>query len=474
MRFIYDRLIGGPMIEFRWISVSGILFLLYSNPLLSGEVFKLGGDIRSNLYLGLVYGDVYNYFNSNVVTLKGDVKPDENVSGYFELRMRNENIREIKSMDDLKLRESIEPVSFQFYEGYIQFNSLFIKPLDFKVGKQRIAWGTADGFNPTDNFSPYDFEDPLDFKNKLSVWALNSTLYLSHFDLSIVLQPLFEPSLLPNFDILGSQNSPLMAEYQDRLKAPEVRIPEQRAKNFIFGSRLKYKGEILDVSLSYYHGYMNIPALSELRIETGGFALRSVTPVLTYPGQDVLGVDFALNLFDIGFFGEGAVVFPEEVRPSYFINNNKIDENAKKTFGIKGDLTSIEGDPFVKFVLGMDYTFRGGYYFNLQYVRGFFNELSSSALNNYIFVYMKKELFDSRLEIQPSVGFELDSDNDEVFGNKKTNDEKAYIFSFEANYTPFNTGKITLGAALARGEEGSNLKMFEKLDQIYLKFRLDF
>ena len=462
------------MRKFTGIFVFHLLILFFSNTLYSNEAFKLGGDIRSNLYLGLVYGDVYNYFNSNVITLKGDVKPDENVSGYFELRVRNENIRELKSIDDLKLRESIEPISFQFYEAYIQFNSLFVKSLDFKVGKQRIAWGTADGFNPTDNFSPYDFEDPLDFKNKLSVWALNATLYLSPFDFSLILQPLFEPSLLPNFDLLGSQNSPLMAQYKDKLKTPEVRIPEQRAKNFIFGSRLKYKGEIFDVSLSYYHGYMNIPTLSELRIESANFALGSVTPVLSYPEQDVLGVDFALNLFDIGFFGEAAVVFPEETVPVYFINDNRIEDKDKRMYGLEGNGVSIEDKPFVKFVLGMDYTFKGGYYFNLQYVRGLFNELSYSALNNYVFMYMKKDFFDSRFEIQPSVGVEFDSDSDDVFGNKETNNEKAYILSLETNYIPFNTGKITLGGALARGEEGSNLKMFEKLDQIYLKFRLDF
>ncbi|MGB9601012.1 MAG: hypothetical protein ACPL7I_10705, partial [Myxococcota bacterium] len=208
--------------------------------------------------------------------------------------------------------------------------------------------------------------------------------------------------------------------------------------------------------------------------ETGGFALKSITPVLIYPSQDVLGLDFALNLFDIGLFGEASIVFPEEVVPVYYINNNRIEDKDKKTYGMVESGVSVEDKPFVRFAGGLDYTFKGGYYVNIQYVRGFFNELSKSALNNYIFAYMKKDFFDSVLEIQPSFGFEFDSDKDELFGSEKRRDEKAYILSLELNYIPFNTGKITLGGAMARGDDGSNLKMFEKLDQIYLRFRLDF
>lgn len=460
------------MRSLRIFSLLIALFLPQSS--IASEMLKLNGDIRSNLYVGLIYGDVYNYFNSNVVSLRGEAKPDENVSGRFELRFRNENISELNTIEDLKLRKYVEPVSMQFYEAYIQFNSIFIKDMDLRVGKQRIAWGTADGFNPTDNFSPMDLEDPLDFKNKLSVWALNASLYYSPFDLTLVLQPLFEPSLLPNFNLISADSNQMLSQYRDKLQEPLVIIPEMRAKNFIFGTRLKYRGELFDISASYYHGYMNIPVVRDIKIETGGFALQSITPVITYPSQDVVGLDFALNLFDIGFFGEAAIVFSDKITPIYYVNNNRLEDKDKKIFGIPEGGVSIEGEPFLRFSGGVDYTFKGGYYINIQYIRGFFNELSKSAINNYVFAYMRKEFFDSALQIQPSFGFEFDSDRDELFGAEPKKDEKAYIFSLELNYVPFNTGKITLGGAMARGDDGSNLKMFEKLDQIYLKFRLDF
>ncbi len=451
-----------------------LLLLSYSGLLFSEEGIRLGGNIQSNLYTGLVYGDIYNYFNSNVVTLKGETRPSESIQGDFEIRFRNENISELDRLNELKYRRYVEPTSLQLYEAYIQFNSLFFKEMDLKIGKQRIAWGTADGFNPTDNFSPMDLEDPLDFKNKLSVWAINSSIYFSPFDISLIFQPLFEPALLPNFDLMGSMSNQLLKNYNDRLLEPHIVLPEFKAKNFIYGTRLRYKGEIFDLSISYFHGYSGVPVVKDIRIETQGFALKSITPVLSFSSQDIVGTDFAMSLFDIGIFGEAAFVFTDGITPKYFINGNLIEDKDKKTFGIPQAVISVENEPFIKFALGLDYTFKGGYYLNIQYVRGFFNEVSRSALNNYLFAYMRKEFFDSSLHIQPSIGFEFDTDRDEVFGNKALRDEMAYILSLETTYIPFNTGKITLGGAMVRGDNGSNLKMFEKLDQVYLRFRLDF
>lgn len=451
-----------------------IFTLFFSLPTYSEETLRLGGDIRSNLYIGLVYGDVYNYFNANVVTLKGESKPSENIQGSFEIRFKNENISEIQRLSDLKYRRYVEPASLQFYEGYIQFNSLFIKEMDLRFGKQRIAWGTADGFNPTDNFSPLDLEDPLDFKNKLSVWALSANIYYSSFDLQFVFQPLFEPALLPNIQLVSPESNRIMQRYQNRLSEPLILLPEFRAKNFIYGLRLRYKGELFDISLSYFRGFGVIPVTRDIKIETSGFALSSVTPVLSYPLQDIVGFDIAMNLFDIGIFGEMAIVLPEGVELNYYVNGNRLEDKDKKMFGIPENIISVEDRPYIKFAGGIDYTIRGGYYLNIQYVRGFFNELSYSAINNYIFAYIRKEFFDSTLQVQPTFGFEFDSDLDEKFGGEAYRGEKAYIFSLETSYIPFNTGRITLGGAFARGDKGSNLKMFEKLDQIYLKFRLDF
>ncbi|MCX7944464.1 MAG: hypothetical protein N2746_08155 [Deltaproteobacteria bacterium] len=440
----------------------------------SEEKLRFSGDIRSNLYVGLIYGDIYNYFNSNMVTLKGEAKPNDSISGGFEIRLRNENIADLDRLDELKYRRYVEPVSWQFYEAFMQFNAIFMKELDIKVGKQRISWGTADGFNPTDNFSPLDLEDPLDFKNKLSVWALSANFYYSRFDLQLVLQPLFEPALLPNINLFATESNVVVDQYKDRVLEPELILPEFRIKNSIYGARLKYKGEIFDVSASYFHGYLGIPVLREVKIETGGFALKSITPVLFYPTQDVLGLDMAVDIFDIGIFGEMAYIIPERVEPLYYVNGHKLDEQSKRAFGINKNILSVEDKHYLKFAVGLDYTFKGGYYINVQFVRGFFNEVSYSSLNNYLFAYLKKDFFDSTFNIQPSFGIEFDSDSDEKFGGEEIRGEKAIILSLEATYFPFSNGKITIGGAVARGDRGSNLEMFEKLDQMYLKFRMDF
>jgi len=92
--------------------------------------------------------------------------------------------------------------------------------------------------------------------------------------------------------------------------------------------------------------------------------------------------------------------------------------------------------PYFKFVLGADYTFKNGMYFNIQYVRGFLHERGDS-LKDYFIARVEKKFFNDELKIVP-VGIAatisdwdnvrlgahiLDGKGRNVFSNMKERDE---------------------------------------------------
>ena len=79
----------------------------------------------------------------------------------------------------------------------------------------------------------------------------------------------------------------------------------------------------------------------------------------SYPRMQVIGVDFAGSLGDLGFWGEDALFIPED-----FVMK-KITPTPNGPVEIQDTLLSSD-EPYFKFVLGTDYTFKNGIYLNLS------------------------------------------------------------------------------------------------------------
>ena len=104
--------------------------------------------------------DQYTW-NENRVGLKINIQ-SEGASGHGELRFRHQGFADINRSDQLWDSDRIQPSRLEIYEGYIDIYGLLLDNLDMRIGKQRIAWGTADKLNVVDNLNPDDFEDILD------------------------------------------------------------------------------------------------------------------------------------------------------------------------------------------------------------------------------------------------------------------------------------------------------------------------
>ena len=179
-------------------------------------------------------------------------------------------------------------------------------PVDLWLGKQFVAWGTADAYNPTDAINPYDYMDVLDTE-KLAVYSASVRVQLGPASLVAVVVPVFTPSRLPLADSRWALSPPagVSAVVEDR------ELPGVDPANVQYAARVRTTLGGWDLSVSYYHGFEDVPEFraSAIQAAPGKPALR-VTPV--FPRIDAVGMDFSTTVRGIEVHGEGVVKLVEE------------------------------------------------------------------------------------------------------------------------------------------------------------------
>jgi hypothetical protein len=236
----------------------------------------------------------------------------DTISGKLEWRATNAALNEDADAESRLL------------EGYalIHFASA-----DLYLGKQIVAWGRADGINPTDNLTPRDYTVMLPFEDdqRFGTPAVRLDTFLSQaYTLTAFATPLFEPSKVP-------------------LPTAEYRVlerePAHTLSNTAGGLRLNKVGAGLDWSLSWFRGFSLLPGMRALETALG--------PVLElqYDRITVYGWDFARNYGRFGFRGEAAYV--------------DTTDDAGMDASVK--------NPYLHWIAGVDRTFFANLNINLQF-----------------------------------------------------------------------------------------------------------
>ncbi|HUU00292.1 MAG TPA: DUF1302 family protein [Myxococcota bacterium] len=451
---------------------------------------ELNGVIATENYLGLKKAEFYNFRNANLLRLKIKAHPAKQVAALADIELRNTNFTAVQTISDLWDRGSVDPVSWRINQAYLDiYGFLFDSDavtLDIRAGKQNIAWGEADGFNPTNNFDPYNLENPLDFKEHLGNVALKATFTIADELLTIegVVAPRFLPAVLPVELFIGDDplNNPLVPAIDPQMLAlleslntdlvgPDndairTLAPGWNAGNIMAGARIKWLLFDIDMSLSYFHGRDSIPVLGGSLGEFASSADQGcpiegrgcliITGVdLVFPKMDVLGFDFRADVWGIGVWGEAGLFFPQGLTAITTVAGGEMAR-----------IKVIDDQPFTKWTLGAEYTFTGGWYLNLQWVHGFFTEHSGHDLHDYLFAVFRKSLLSERLKFELTLGGELDT--------TRGRDGLAGLLEATVSYQPFDGAEVLLGYIMTRGEGGTGLDMFEPLDQVFLKFTAEF
>ena len=379
-----------------------------------------------------------NFYNQFRLEMKAPV--GSQLYLFSSLDFRFYDFPEPQSLSDLERMESQFPYDMSVWEAFIDVYGFLFEDLDIRVGKQRIAWGRADKLNPTDNLNPNDFSDLVNFTEMAPSWAFKGTWYFGNNRLTGVWLPGITPVLLPRNGanlFLGD-----VGDYDD-----ELQLPEQTPQNSMFAFRWDGSIDKWDFSVSYFNGYDDIPVATNLLVAPP----MAPQVEMEFPKMQVIGADLVTELSGIGIWGEAGLFLPEKVELISDVN------------GFSSRETQLEDEPYLKFTIGGDYTFPNGIYLNTQWMHGFYTERGTENLNDYFVIRLEQNFFNE--DVLFALNNTLEVNDWEQLG---------YGLSPELTYQAIDNLEAGLGAFLIWGEEGTLFNSWEELDQVFVRFRVDF
>jgi len=337
----------------------------------------------------------------------------------------------IEAVDDLSLREKVDPYRFEAHSLYVQVKDIPFDGLDLRVGQQLVLWGVGDQFNPTNNLNADDVEDPLLFGEQQGNFMVKLDYWIDEdWSISGVLVPVFKPALVPRSGQLAIAKTDRLPMVEEELRwrlhseaaaalenplgmrhatvvteAVPV-LPEKSFENMQVGYRIAGDLGGQDVALSYYYGRHDFPV--PFKNHTTQDMTRRCNPdnpsdcidstlqthtYLHYPRMHAYGFNMAGEVgwlekiskkwFNaVGYRIEAALIVPEQstielsqdtLNVGIEVPGGEYDYNGDAD-GIGPRPVVVPDTPFAKWVVGLDYTFNEHVYLNLQWVHGLADE----------------------------------------------------------------------------------------------------
>lgn len=453
------------------------VFLILMLAVISGKIsaqdennLKLSGELLTDQRLLLRDNNDWAW-NENRLTLRLDKQIASESKFYSEIWLRNIGLPNAVHSSSLYNKGIIDPYNLEIREAYLQINGFLNNKIDLTLGRQQIAWGTADKLNPTDNLNPYDLEDLLDFGRKRGSDAINLQYYFNYdFSVQGVFIPFFQPANMP-VGIFADLLNPSIAmpqgmvlnNFSDTLMMPKYNLEESST----VGLRFKGFASGVDFSLSYVWGYDGLPYSSKNMLTpidmTGGTNIHSE---LSFMRNHIIGVDLATSIGGAGVWVEAAAFIPDQ---DMVMTTDLSAFYPGSPAPVTQDSVLLKKNkPYIKFVVGGDYFFADGSYLNLQYLHGFVHERGSEGLNDYIFFRYEKTFFNEKLKIIPIGGGFIVTD----WGNINENYAIAYLPEISYRATP--NAEITLSAAIFDGRGDHLFAALKDYNMLMLKMKYSF
>lgn len=399
---------------------------------------NIGGRVQSDLRFRIErkgFGDYYDRVelpegperNWNTLSLKADAsygrfkavtQVDFTLDGFSS---------DISSVGDLYRIDKVEPYWFQVQSLYIDARSIFFDGLDLRVGQQVVSWGVGDQFNPTNTLNSDDLRDPLLFGKQQGNFMVKADYWLSdEWSFSGVMVPVFQPALLPRSAVLAPVaidripftnqelrwrvESETAASKSSLLNTPTTigsatpLLPEVNFENIQWAYRIAGTIAEQDIALSYYYGRNDfpVPIANHTRLDKTPqcdpndstkciSGLLKTDAVLAYPKMHVYGLNAAgeiplswikEDVHGIGYRLEAGLFIPERVEMK--LTQDELDllipqpagEYDYDDDGRPGGPrpASVDATPFLKWAVGLDYSFGEHLYVNAQWVHGLVDE----------------------------------------------------------------------------------------------------
>lgn len=285
-------------------------------------------------------------------------------SGYGEAALKINAFSGIrgKLFSEIRFRSGYEYNNqinqFQVREAYAD---LFLGDFDLRAGQQIIAWGRADGINPTNNLTPQDYfvRSPEPDDMHLGNFLLRGRYTIkSRIRLEGIWVPVYRHSVY-RFDLF---DMPDYVDFTDSFK------PDAMLKNGSFAGKLEFLFDRFDGSVSWFNGYDPMPGITSAPLPEIPGENPSINLYAKPFRQQTVGMDFSFGIGSFGIRGEAAYREPEAA--------------------FKGEIFVPNRD--LRYVLGFDRSF------------GIVNIMVLYS-GQYVFEFEELELLESFPEIEPEM-----------------------------------------------------------------------
>lgn len=326
-------------------------------------------------------------------------------------------------------------------EAYI---NVYAGKFDFRVGKQIVVWGRADGFNPTNNITPEDFTifSPEADDIRLGNFLIRSKFHINtKLELEAIWIPHYKASVLP----LGIMPLP------EELLFGESIYPNANLNNSGYAGKFNFNFPKIDGSISYFNGYNPLPGLEFGMPELQTDSTFTIAISDRAYKQQVIGADLSTTIGSYGLRGELAYRIPE----------NDYEEKP------------YVPNPDIQYVLGVDKSI-GDFSLIAQYIGRYvidFTELEIPAdpammmnyeSNNYnrLFAGQTNEIIHS-VSIRPALNLFYDILTIETFGMYNITCDELLLVP-RITYSISDDLKLSVGANYYYGKENSLYDLMSK------------
>lgn len=373
--------------------------------------------------------------------LHGEARPTDTLRLYADATVIADDLPlAIAGLADLSSYAALHPIEARLLEAYVDLYDVLIPRLDIRIGRQRIAWGPAERVGVVDLVDPGSFEDPWTYGERLASDALKVTWRIGVFKLEAMYAPVFRPALLPADPSSLLSGSPV--DLGPLVLHDVTTTPVMPAGTIDAQATLAARASItlggIDLAATYAYGRQSLPVITSI---TGTFpgAPPDVDLAVTveFPRQHAIGLDASTELLGIGVWAEAAVFLPD-----YTVTTDMT--------AIGGSLTEVEAEPYLKAVVGLEYTFPGSVYATLQWAHGFLHESTAEGLNDYLLLGLQWDLPGGFVTIGP-VGVALEVDDIAHFA-----DSWALVVNPEITLHLMDNAELVVGARWITGEESTS------------------
>lgn len=253
----------------------------------SGDVaLELNGYVRGDVYVGVLPGTSEPGINAayGELSFQPKIKKGDWGSAFADLRFRyGQQLDRYDLFVDLR-------------EAYV---NAYFGPVDLRLGKQVIAWGRANGFNPTSNLAPIDFRirSPVEDDRRIGNMAARMFVNLLPVRIEGVWLPLYQATEFPTLQL------------EPGISFVDPSYPVVSLRNGTFAGKVNVELPSFEASLSYFNGNAPLPGLKYVDHQTGPEYYVQIQRA-SYR-QHVIGADFAAVVGDLfGLTGEAALRIP--------------------------------------------------------------------------------------------------------------------------------------------------------------------